>query len=50
MRLEGSDHTFLMVRDGAPDSASALPGERLLTTRNESHQTGIAFIAVAAEA
>jgi hypothetical protein len=23
-----------MVRDGAPDSASALPGERLLTMRN----------------
>jgi len=23
----------LMVRDGAPDSASALPGARLLTTR-----------------
>jgi hypothetical protein len=39
-----------MVRDGAPDSASALPGERLLTMRVESHQAGVAFSAVAAEA
>mgnify|MGYP003693815865 CR=1 FL=1 len=41
---------FLMVRDGAPDSASTLPGERLLTMRNRSHQAAIAFSAVAAEA
>jgi hypothetical protein len=39
-----------MVRDGAPDSASALPGERLLIRRNESYQAGVAFSAVAAEA
>jgi hypothetical protein len=31
-------------------TAQVLPGERLLTMRNESHQTGIAFSAVAAEA
>jgi hypothetical protein len=29
-----------MVRDGAPDSASALPGERLLTMRSDRHQIG----------
>src|SRR6478609_3328951 len=33
-RLEGCATGGLMVRDGAPDSASALPGERLLTMRN----------------
>src|SRR5712671_2312223 len=31
---ERSKHRGLLVRDGAPDSASALPGERLLTIRN----------------
>jgi hypothetical protein len=32
-------HRGLMVRDGAPDSTSALPGERLLTMRvNERRQ------------
>src|SRR6267154_2400779 len=39
-RLEGWILVFLMVRDGAPDSASALPGERLLTMRSESHHPG----------
>jgi hypothetical protein len=29
----GHDMLGLMARDGAPDSASALPGERLLTMR-----------------
>jgi hypothetical protein len=32
-RLEG--WRKLTVRDGAPDSASALPGERLLTMRRD---------------
>jgi len=41
---------LLMVRDGAPDSAVALPGERLLTKRNDEHQANPAFNAVAAEA
>src|SRR6267154_1724871 len=34
------DGGILMVRDGAPDSASALPGERLLTMRTVSDTNG----------
>src|ERR1700722_7744185 len=39
-RLEGSA-CGLVVRDGAPDSANALPRERLLTIRRDRHQIGL---------